>query len=95
VHFCNEVSLRTCSIRHKWDVGEDWKVCHILVQVFFCERKKEVEILHPKNGFRMTAFGMGANEADGRIARKSARAKSTEEARLYFRKLFPVRHRAF
>ena len=41
VHFCNEVSLRTCSIWHKWDVGEDWKVCHILVQVFFCEGKRK------------------------------------------------------
>jgi len=52
VHFCNEVSLRTCLIWHKWDVGESWKVCHILVQVCFCEGRKEREIPHPERRVR-------------------------------------------
>jgi|HubBroStandDraft_6_1064221.scaffolds.fasta_scaffold26240_3 hypothetical protein len=32
VRVCNEVSLRTCLLRHRWDVEVGWKVCHILVQ---------------------------------------------------------------
>jgi hypothetical protein len=30
-------------------------------------RKKEREILHPKSGFRMTAFWMGASEANDQV----------------------------